>query len=51
MYQHVIVPFDGGLEARAALAPASDLAWRCGAKVVVVSTTAIDDEVLGAISA
>ena len=47
MYQHVIVPFDGGLESRAALAPATDLAWRCGAKVVVVSTTAIDDEVLG----
>lgn len=44
MYQHVIVPFDGGLESRAALAPAADLAWRCGAKVVVVSTTAVEDE-------
>ena len=46
MYQHVIVPFDGTLEARAVLAPAADLAWRCGAKVVIVSTTAIDDDVV-----
>lgn len=45
MYQHVIVPFDGSIESRAALAPAGDLAWRCSAKVVLVSTTAIDDEV------
>ena len=45
MYHHVIVPFDGTLEARAALAPAADLAWRCGAKVVIVTTIAIDDEV------
>lgn len=44
MYQHVIVPFDGGIEARAALAPAADLAWRYGAKVVVVSTMAVEDE-------
>ena len=44
MYQHVIVPFDGSLESRAVLAPAADLAWRCGAKVVVVSTTATEDE-------
>jgi nucleotide-binding universal stress UspA family protein len=45
MFHHVIVPFDGTLEARAALAPAADLAWRSGAKVVVVSTAAIEDEV------
>ena len=44
MYQHVIVPFDGSPECRAALAPASDLAWRCGAQVVIVTTTATDDE-------
>jgi hypothetical protein len=46
MYKHVIVPFGGGLEARAAFAPAADLAWRCGAKVVIVSTTAIEDDVV-----
>ena len=39
MFEHVIVSVDGGLEARAVLAPAADLAWRCGAKLVVVSTT------------
>lgn len=45
MYDNVIVPFDGGLESRAALAPAADLAWRCNAKVVVVNTTpALDDQ-------
>jgi len=44
MYDHVIVPFDGSIEARAALAPAADLAWRCGAKIVVVGTTSVEDE-------
>ncbi len=44
MFHHVIVPFDGSLEARAVFAPAADLAWRCGAKVVIVSTSAIDDD-------
>ena len=44
MFHHVIVPFDGTLEVRAALAPAADLAWRCGAKMVIVTTLAIDDE-------
>jgi nucleotide-binding universal stress UspA family protein len=44
MYDNVIVPFDGGLELRAALAPAADLAWRCNAKLVVVNTTAASDE-------
>ncbi len=46
MYKHVIVPFDGGLETRAVVAPAADLAWRCGAKLVIVSTTAISDSAL-----
>ncbi len=47
MYRHVIVPFDGrSLEGRSALAPAADLAWRFGAKVVIVTTTSIDDEAL-----
>ena len=45
MFRHVIVPFDGrSLEGRSALAPAADLAWRCGAKVVIVTTSSIDDE-------
>jgi len=44
MYDNVIVPFDSSLELRAALAPASDLAWRCRAKVVVVNTTPAADE-------
>ncbi|HEY5154154.1 MAG TPA: hypothetical protein VIJ47_05430 [Acidimicrobiales bacterium] len=44
MYQNVIVPNDGTADARLATAPASDLAWRCGAKVVVVSNTAANDK-------
>ena len=44
MYQNVIVPNDGSADARLATAPASDLAWRCGAKVVVVSNTAASDK-------
>jgi len=44
MYEYVLVPFDGTPELRAALTPAADLAWRCGAKVVVVSTTEASDE-------
>ena len=43
VYQNVIVPNDGSADARLATAPASDLAWRCGAKVVVVSNTAATD--------
>jgi nucleotide-binding universal stress UspA family protein len=38
MFEHVIVSVDGGTETRAVLAPAADLAWRCGAKLVVVTT-------------
>lgn len=49
MNRHVIVPYDGILENRAAIAPAADLAWRCGAKLVAVSTTDIDDEVVQAL--
>ncbi|HEY6533870.1 MAG TPA: universal stress protein [Acidimicrobiales bacterium] len=48
MYRNVIVPFDGEVETRAVLTPASDLAWRCGAKLVVVSTNAVDDQALRA---
>jgi nucleotide-binding universal stress UspA family protein len=43
MYQNVIVPFDGSLPARAALAPAADLAWRCGGRVVIVNNTEASD--------
>ncbi|MGZ4683250.1 MAG: hypothetical protein ACXV8G_12390 [Acidimicrobiales bacterium] len=44
MYQNVIVPNDGTLEGRSALAPAADLAWRCGARVVNVSNTELSDK-------
>ena len=44
MFDHVLVPFDGGPELRALFAPAADLAWRCNAKMVIVSTTAATDE-------
>ncbi|MGZ4705143.1 MAG: hypothetical protein ACXWCM_09765 [Acidimicrobiales bacterium] len=44
MYQNVIVPNDGTLEGRSALAPAGDLAWRCGARVVNVSNTELSDK-------
>ena len=43
MYQNVIVPFDGPLPARAALAPAADLAWRFGGRVVIVNNTEASD--------
>ena len=35
----MIVPFDGSLPGRAVLAPSADLAWRCGARVVIVTNT------------
>jgi nucleotide-binding universal stress UspA family protein len=44
VYQNVIVPFDGSLSARAALAPAADLAWRCGGRVVIVNNTDASDK-------
>ncbi len=44
MFDYVLVPSDGGPELRAALTPGSDLAWRCGAKLVVISTTPATDE-------
>src|SRR6185436_16784588 len=44
VYQNVIVPSDGTLEGRSALAPAADLAWRCGARVVNVSNTDLSDK-------
>ena len=43
LYQNVIVPFDGSLPARAALAPAADLAWRCGGRIVIVNNTDASD--------
>lgn len=39
VYENVIVPFDGTAEGRSGLAVAGDLAWRCGAKVVIVNDT------------
>jgi nucleotide-binding universal stress UspA family protein len=44
VYENVIVPFDGSVQGRAALAPASDLAWRCGARVVIVNNTDASDK-------
>jgi nucleotide-binding universal stress UspA family protein len=44
VYENVIVPFDGSLPARAALAPAADLAWRCGARIVIVNNTEASDQ-------
>lgn len=44
MYENVIVPFDGSLPGRAALAPAADLAWRCGGRIVIVTNTAVSEE-------
>ena len=41
VYDNVIVPFDGALSGRVALAPAADLAWRCGARVVIVNNTEV----------
>ncbi|MCX7621377.1 MAG: universal stress protein [Acidimicrobiales bacterium] len=43
MYENVIVPFDGTQPGRAALAPAADLAWRSGARVVIVNNTDASD--------
>jgi nucleotide-binding universal stress UspA family protein len=44
VYDNVIVPFDGTLPARAVLAPAGDLAWRCGARIVIVNNTEASDK-------
>ena len=43
VYENVIVAFDGSGQGRAALAPAGDLAWRCGAKIVIVNNTDASD--------
>lgn len=43
VYENVIVPFDGTTPGRAALAPAADLAWRCGARIVIVNNTEVQD--------
>jgi nucleotide-binding universal stress UspA family protein len=42
VYDNVIGPFDGALSGRVALAPAADLAWRCGARVVIVNNTEVE---------
>ena len=42
VYDNVIVPFDGAMSGRVALAPAADLAWRCGARVVIVNQLQAD---------
>ena len=39
VYENVIVPNDRSREGRIVFAPAADLAWRCGARVVNVSNT------------
>jgi nucleotide-binding universal stress UspA family protein len=44
VYENVIVPFEGSLEGRVVLSPASDLAWRAGARMVVVSNTDASDK-------
>ena len=44
MYQNVIVPNEGTREGRIVFAPAADLAWRCGARVVNVSNTDVSDK-------
>ena len=43
VYDNVIVPFDGTQPGRAALAPAADLAWRCGAHIVIVNNSEVSD--------
>ena len=43
VYENVIVPYDGSLDGRVVLAPANDLAWRCNARMVVVSNTDAGD--------
>lgn len=43
VYENVIVPFDGSPQGRGALAPGGDLAWRCGAKIVIVNNTDASD--------
>ncbi len=44
MYDNVIVPFDSSPSGRTALAPAGDLAWRCGGRVVIVTNTDASDK-------
>ena len=44
VYENVVVPFEGSLEGRVVLGAASDLAWRAGARMVVVSNTDASDK-------
>ncbi len=39
MYDNLIVPYDGSSAGRSVLGPAKDLAWRCGARTVIVSNS------------
>jgi nucleotide-binding universal stress UspA family protein len=43
VFENVIVPFDGTQHGRAALGPAADLAWRCGAQIVIVNNSEVSD--------
>jgi len=44
VYENVIVPNDRSREGRIVFAPAADLAWRCGARVVNVSNTDVSSK-------
>ncbi len=41
MFKHILVPLDGSVQAESALAPAALLARRCGADVLLLSTTKV----------
>jgi nucleotide-binding universal stress UspA family protein len=43
VYETVIVPFDATQPGRAALGPVTDLAWRTGARVVIVNNAEVAD--------
>lgn len=39
VYDNLLVPYDGSPAGRAVLGPVKDLAWRCGARTVIVSNS------------
>lgn len=39
MYDNLLVPYDGSPAGRGVLGPTKDLAWRCGARTVIVSNS------------
>jgi len=43
VFENVIVPFDGTPQGKGALGPAADLAWRCGARIVIVNNSEVSD--------